>query len=54
MVKTLLRNKKDNYTDYDTEYFKKCLSNSFRIIRQQVLSSNTRIMFFAESKKNAE
>jgi 2-polyprenyl-3-methyl-5-hydroxy-6-metoxy-1,4-benzoquinol methylase len=47
MVKTLLRNKRDNYVDYNLDYFTKCLSKSFRIVRQQALSSNTRIMFFA-------
>jgi precorrin-6B methylase 2 len=48
MVKTLLRNKEDHYTDYDIENFEKHLAGSFKLIRKEVLESRTRILYYAE------
>jgi hypothetical protein len=50
MVKTLLRNKKDNYTDYDKNFFEKCLSDKFNFIKRKDLESGTRTLYFAEAK----
>ena len=47
MVKKLLLNKIDNYDDYETGYFEKSLSESFRIERREALKSGTRILYFA-------
>jgi hypothetical protein len=51
MVKRLLCNKQDNYTDYDIGYFENYLSNNFDVDRRKVLSSGTRILYFAQNKK---
>jgi len=48
MVKMVLRNKQDIYTDYEKEYFEQCLSNSFRVRRCEKLGSGTRVMYFAD------
>ena len=50
MVEVLLRNKEDNYTDYEIEYFEQCLSNSFNITRRQIMPSGTRVLYFAENQ----
>jgi hypothetical protein len=50
MVKTLLRNKEDQYTDYEIDYFERCLSDAFDIENRKVLTSDTRILYFAQSK----
>jgi SAM-dependent methyltransferase len=50
MVKTLLRNKEDNYTDYEIEYFEQCLSDAFDVIKRKMLASGTRILYFAKTK----
>ena len=50
MVKGLLRNKKDNYTDYEQDYFEKCLSLSFNVDQQSQLHSGTRILYYGKSK----
>ncbi len=47
MVKTLLRNKHDNYDDYDLEFFEKCLGESFEIGRREPLCEGRRIMYYA-------
>jgi SAM-dependent methyltransferase len=48
MVKTLLRNKEDHYTDYDMKNFEKHLTDSFKIKRKEVLESQTRILYYAQ------
>lgn len=53
MVKTLLRNKDDHYTDYEIGYFERCLSGSFDVVRREVLSSGTRILYYGEAKPNS-
>jgi precorrin-6B methylase 2 len=50
MVRTLLRNKQDLYSDYNTAYFAQCLSEAFHIIRQETLSSGTRILYHGKVK----
>ena len=50
MVGKLLRNKADNYADYETEFFERCLSNEFDIVRRETLTSNTRILYYAKAK----
>ncbi|MFQ5964293.1 MAG: methyltransferase [Candidatus Scalinduaceae bacterium] len=51
MVKTLLRNKDDNYNDYELEYFEKCLSEAFDVNERKILTSGTRILYFAQVKR---
>lgn len=50
MVSRLLRNKKDNYTDYELEYFEQHLSEAFDVNKRKVLTSGTRILYFAHSR----
>ena len=50
MVRTLLRNKKDNYTDYELEYFEQCLSEAFDVKKRKMLKSSTRILYFAQAR----
>ena len=50
MVKTLLRNKEDNYADYEIKYFERCLSKSYDVNRQAALPSGTRILYYAKAK----
>jgi hypothetical protein len=45
MVKKLLLNKDDNYSDYDLEFFEQRLAEHFQIERRQELSSGTRMMY---------
>jgi SAM-dependent methyltransferase len=51
MVQTLLRNKRDNYTDYEVEYFESCLAEAFYVVRREELTSNTRILYYAQVKR---
>ena len=53
MVQTLLRHKADHYTDYDLEYFERCLADAFEIDRQETLASGTRRLYYARSKRQA-
>lgn len=50
MVRTLLRRKANHYDDYNTAYFERCLSEAYDIVRQETLSSGTRILYHAKSK----
>ena len=50
MVKTLLRNKEDNYTDYELEYFEQCLFEAFDVNKREMLNSGTRILYFAQAR----
>jgi hypothetical protein len=49
MVGTLLRNKDDQYTDYDAPLFDRQLAARFSIVRRQTLGSGTRIMYHART-----
>ncbi len=51
MVQTLLRHKADHYTDYDLEYFERCLADTFAIDKQETLESGTRRLYYARSKQ---
>jgi hypothetical protein len=51
MVKQLLRNKEDIYTDYEIGYFDKSLAEYFEIEKRQKLASNTRMLYYAVAKR---
>ena len=53
MVRTLLRHKADHYTDYDLEYFERCLADTFAIDQYETLASGTRRLYYARSKRQA-
>lgn len=48
MVQRLLRNKSDDYAEYDSGYFEEVLRSNFKIIFQEKLPSGTRTLYFAE------
>lgn len=50
LVQTLLRNKEDNYSDYNKEYFEECLSKAFDLVRHERLDSGRRILYYAKAK----
>jgi len=50
MVKLLLKNKDDQYDDYELDNFKQKLESKFNIVKQLALTSGTRYLFYAESK----
>ncbi len=47
MVQQLLRNKRDDYEDYNLEGFESCLAGAFTVKRRSVLASGTRVLYFA-------
>jgi hypothetical protein len=47
MVQKLLKNKADQYSDYDSQYFQVCLSKYFQIMDSRTLESRTRTLYFA-------
>ena len=51
MVQRLLLNKDDNYFDYDKQFFEKCLSSAFNLVRHEGLNSGTRTLYYAETKR---
>jgi SAM-dependent methyltransferase len=50
MVRLLLRNKPDDYADYDQKRFESLLSELFQVRRREALESVTRTLYFAEAK----
>lgn len=50
MVKTLLRNKDDQYTDYEQPNFEARLAARFEIVRQETIQSGTRTLYFARPR----
>jgi hypothetical protein len=50
MVQTLLRRKRDDYADYETGYFERCLAEAFDIVRREVLASGTRILYHGQAR----
>lgn len=50
MVKMLLRNKEDIYTDYEIDYFEQCLSKAFDVKKRELLTSGTRILYLAQAR----
>ncbi len=53
MVKTLLRNKADHYTDNDLTYFERRIPVLFDIRKREPLETKTRILYYAHSKMPA-
>ena len=51
MVKRLLLNKDSSYTDYAVEYFEKALGARFHVLDRLILSSSTRILYYATPKE---
>lgn len=47
MVQQLLRNKRDNYDDYDPELFERWLHELFEVVRSERLESGTRTLYYA-------
>lgn len=47
MVKKLLRNKDDQYEDYEIPFFETCLASRFDVRRRVVSASGSRILYFA-------
>ena len=47
MVQQLLRNKRDNYADYDPELFDRWLNELFDVVRSERLESGTRTLYYA-------
>ena len=52
MVKKLLLNKVDDYSDYELPKFEHWLSNAFTIERRETLTSNSRILYHASKKSS--
>jgi ribosomal protein L11 methylase PrmA len=50
MVEKLLRNKIDNYADYEVDYFEKCLAEHFRVEKRQEVKGGKRILYFARPR----
>jgi len=50
MVEVLLRNKADQYADYEVGYFEECLAESFAVSRRLPLRSGTRILYYGTAK----
>jgi SAM-dependent methyltransferase len=50
MVKTLLRNKQDNYADYEITYFEECLGRAFDVVQRKMLTCGTRLLYFAQAR----
>ena len=50
MVQQLLRNKRDNYADYEFELFEIWLNEFFEVVRSERLESGTRTLFYAVPK----
>ncbi len=53
MVEVLLRNKEDQYQDYELDHFERCLGSSFEVERREVLPSGTRVLYFATPKSSS-
>lgn len=50
MVKTLLRNKDDQYGDYEQPAFERKLASRFAIVRQETIQSGTRTLYYARRR----
>ena len=49
-VEQLLRNRVDQYFDYDLELFERCLAEHCTVLRRQKLASGTRILYHARPR----
>jgi SAM-dependent methyltransferase len=54
MVRALLRNKSDQYTDYSREAFERGLSARFDVRRQEALPSGTRALYYAVPRSSPD
>jgi SAM-dependent methyltransferase len=50
MVQQLLRNKKDQYPDYDQYYFEQYLSEAFDTVQCETLNTGTRMLYYSKIK----
>lgn len=50
MVQALLRQKKDNYSDYERECFERYFAEAFDIVRREVLPCETRILYYGQTR----
>lgn len=50
MVKKLLRNKVDNYTDYELPYFEESMNEFFEVATREELKSGSRILYHAHAR----
>ena len=50
MVQALLRNKADQYSEYDLGIFRRLLASRYEILEEQPLTSGTRVLFHARPK----
>jgi SAM-dependent methyltransferase len=50
MVRALLQHKNDHYPDYEVEYFERSLAEAFTVVRREVLSGETRILYHGKAK----
>ncbi len=53
MVKTLLKNKEDHYSDYDIYLFEHCLKEYFHVVERMPLLSGTRMLYFASHEQGS-
>jgi len=53
MLKVLLRNKEDQYQDYELDHFERCLGSLFEVERREIVPSGTRVLYFAAPKASA-
>jgi len=49
MTKILLKNKEDQYADYELGYFEKCLKEKFAIVNRETLASGTRVLYYVKT-----
>jgi ribosomal protein L11 methylase PrmA len=49
-VKQLLRNRVDQFSDYDLGIFEHCLAQHFEVVRRQPLPSGTRVLYHAHPR----
>jgi hypothetical protein len=52
MVRTLLRNKRDDYDDYNRDHFERCLEDGFNIERCVQLACGTRVLYHCSPPAN--
>ena len=50
MVKKLLLNKRDDYADYEQDFFESCLERSFEVVRREELPLGTRVLYYARPR----
>jgi hypothetical protein len=53
MVTTLLRNKRDDYADYEIGLFERLMSEAFHVVRRETLACETRTLYHAVAKSSS-